>query len=1457
MFLIFDTETTGLPKDYNAPITDSDNWPRMVQISWQLHDAEGKLTDVKNYIIRPDGYTIPYAVVKVHGITTERAMKQGVPLDFVLGLFNEALQKSQFIVGHNIEFDNNIIAAEFHRKSINTPLFSRKILDTKNESTDYCALPGGKGGKFKWPKLEELHEKLFNQKFDMAHNAAADVEATARCFFELIRIGIIEPSKISFSPEQNDAFQKANPTTIQAIGLNVQPYNPEDLDKKDIPVTYTETIVYDPLSQPEVEIDVRRFTHLHLHTEFSILDGATSIKGIADKALKDGMQAVAITDHANMFGVKSFYNILSAKGIKPIIGCEVNIAQRGMKRMESKIDGEGWHLVLLAKNMQGYRNLMKMVSISWLEGNYYKPRIDKDVLSTYAEGLIALSSCLDGEIPQKLMHESYENAEKAALWYKELFGNDFYLEIQRHPSGIKELDDKIYNDQVFVNDQLLEMGRKNQIKVVASNDVHFLDAEDSQVQDRLICILTGKNIDDPSRMRYSGQEWFKTQAEMFELFKDVPETIANTQEIVDKIEAFPLNSPPIMPDFTLPAGFDDENVYLRHIVYEGAKERWGENLSEELIERLDFELATIKKMGYPGYFLIVWDFLKAARDMGVLVGPGRGSAAGSAVAYSLRITEIDPIKYNLLFERFLNPDRISLPDIDIDFDDEGRGRILEWVVNKYGKSRVAHIITFGSLAAKSAIRDVGKVQKYPLSDTMNLQKLVPNRPGITLKEAFKEVAELQSIRNSGTDAADVLKYAETIEGTVRNTGVHACGIIIGKDDLENYIPISTAKDSELTYVTQFGGKYVEEIGLLKMDFLGLKTLSIIKYAVENVKESKGIDINIEQVDLFDTKTYELYAKGETTGIFQFESPNMKKFLKDLKPTKFEDLIAMNALYRPGPMDYLPSFIKRKNGQEPIEYDLPMMKEYLEETYGITVYQEQVMLLSRKLGGFTGGQSDSLRKAMGKKDKKIMDELYNKFVEGCNANEQFVAECKEMKKSPEVIINKIWGDWEAFAKYAFNKSHATCYSYISFQTAYLKANYPAEYMASVLSNNMNDIEKVTFFIDDCRNQGIKVLGPDVNESSNNFAVNSQGNIRFGLNAVKGVGENAADTIIQERKTKGKYKGIFDFVKRINLRTVNKKSLESLALAGAFDGFSEIQRHVFFHKENENASTFLEQIILFGHKYQAEQLSSQVSLFGDLGPVELPDPQIPVSTPWSQLETLKKENEVVGFYLSGHPLDQYKAEIKHFSNTSISDFQEILTKLNQMVDKNRDEKNDNTMSSSEMKKLSERTYSIAGIITNPANPNSTTKTGKPFGRFIVEDYSGSMEISMFGDNFEKYRNLLSRKDQYILLKVTPDSPSWKKEPEYEMKVNSVELLSESMEKYVKIINLGVSLYNISLHLIGELEQLIIRNPGKTPLYIQVVDKNNDALSFSFKEAKVNARDFIIGLRLIPDINYLLKL
>ncbi|MCD6179003.1 MAG: DNA polymerase III subunit alpha [Bacteroidales bacterium] len=1429
MFLIFDTETTGLPKNYKASYKDTDNWPRMVQISWQLHDVRGKLIEVKNFIIKPENYEIPYAVVKVHGITTERAEKQGVALDFVLKEFNKALEQCIYIVGHNVDFDINVLGAEFVRKKINTELHRRKSLDTKDDSTEYCALPGGRGGGFKWPKLEELHEKLFGDKFSGAHNAAADVEATARCFLELIRLQVIPKEKIGFEDEELNTFKTHNPKPIKAIGLNTKPYNPQDLKDSDTKTKQEDSIPRENLRNfQSIEQPLNyTFTHLHVHTQYSILDGATNIDLLAKKAKADNMEAVAITDHGNMFGVKQFHKTMTKIGIKPILGCEAYVAHRGRAKKEGKQDASGWHLILLAKNEIGYHNLMKMVSLAWLEGQYYKPRIDKELIEKYHEGIIATSACLGGEISQKLMNSSFEEAEKAALWYKSIFGDDFYLEIMRHKSKNTEINEKVYNDQVFVNHKIVEIGQKNNIKIIATNDVHFLNEEDAEAQDRLLCISTGKYLSDKNRMKYTGQEWFKTQDEMKALFSDFPEALANTKEIVDKVEYYDLNKKPIMPDFKLPDDFNDENEYLRHIVYEGAYLRWGKDLKPEIIERLDFELSTIKKMGFPGYFLIVWDFLKAARDMGVIVGPGRGSAAGSAVAYSLRITEIDPLKYNLLFERFLNPDRISMPDIDIDFDDEGRSKILKWVVDKYGEKRVAHIVTIGTMAAKSSIRDVARVQQYPLSETDKIAKLIPERPGVNLKDAFKEVKELRTIKESETDAAKVLKYAEKLEGSVRNTGTHACGIIIGKDDLENYIPISTAKDSELTYVTQYDGKHVEDIGLLKMDFLGLKTLSIIKNAIENIKLSKGIDVDINNVDLEDTKTYELYSNGETTGLFQFESDGMKKHLKELKPNKFEDLIAMNALYRPGPMEYIPQFTKRKNGIEEIKYDLPMMQEYLEETYGITVYQEQVMLLSRKLAGFTRGQSDSLRKAMGKKIKSMMDELKVLFVDGCKANPKFVKECKETNKDIDTVIEKIWSDWEAFAKYAFNKSHATCYSYVSFQTAYLKANYPAEFLAAVLSNNMNNIDKVTFFINECNRMGIKVLGPSINESRTNFTVNKQGNIRFGLAAIKGVGEAAVLSLIEEREKNGNLNNIFDFVKRINLRAVNKKSIESMVLAGAFDDFENINRATFFHRESDNNLNFLEQVISFGHKYQDEQNSSQVSLFGDLGSVELPDPNIPIVQEWPELEKLAREKDVVGFYLTGHPLDNFREEINHFTNQKIGSFANNLNKFK------------------------EQSITFAGVITSPADKNKITKTGKPFGSFQITDYSGSTNITLFGEEFEKHKDLLDRMGQFLLVKAQVKKPKWKKDTDdYELKIIQLELLADVFNKYVSKIDLGIPLISISGKIAQDISSFAINNPGKANVYFHIID-NEERLTLRPSKLKVNPKEFLVGVRQFSDI------
>ena len=1424
MFLIYDTETTGLPKKWTAPITDSDNWPRMVQISWQLHDKNGELIEVKNYIIKPEGYQIPYDVVKIHGITTERANKQGVELSFVLDEFNKTLAQAQFVVGHNISFDNNIIGAEFHRKSINTILANVPVLDTKDDSVQYCALPKARGNGFKWPKLGELHQKLFGHQFAEAHNAAADVEATARCFFEMIRLGLIPKSKLKFSEDDVFEFKTANPKQFEPIGLDTQPYSPNDFSDEE--PEEIEDSVADLIEESEkVDLTNVSFTHLHLHTQYSILDGAAAIPDIVKKAKADGMKAVAISDHGNMFGVKLFHKMLSAEGIKPILGCEAYVARQGIeKRVKENQSGE--HLVILAKNEIGYRNLTKMVSLSWLKGFYMKPRIDKEILEEYKEGLIILSACLGGEIPQKLMKSTFEEAEKSALWFKKVFGDDYYLEIQRHKSADPEMNKKVYNDQEYIIPKILEIGKKHNIKVVATNDVHYVNEEDSLAQERLLCINMGRYMSDPTRPKYTGQEWMKTQDEMKRLFADIPSVIATTEEITDKIEEYGLNKNPIMPEFEIPEDFGtieqyktkyDETAlieefeekrygqlggydkvlrikfeadYLSKITYEGAKFRWGE-INDEQKERLDFELSVIKEMGFPGYFLIVWDFLKAAREMGVVVGPGRGSAAGSAAAYSLRITEIDPIKYDLLFERFLNPDRISMPDIDIDFDDDGRAKILKWVVNKYGEKRVAHIITFGTMAAKSSIRDVARVHEYPLNETDKIAKLVPERPGTSLKDAFKEVKELNDIKKGEGDAAEVLKYAEVLEGSVRNTGTHACGIIIGKEDLENYVPISTAKDSELTYVTQFDGKHVEDIGLLKMDFLGLKTLSIIKDAVENVKLSQGIEVDIEDVDLNDEKTYELYAKGDTVGLFQFESPGMQKHLKNLKPSKFEDLIAMNALYRPGPMEYIPDFIARKHDNSKIEYDVPMMKLYLEETYGITVYQEQVMLLSRHLAGFTRGESDSLRKAMGKKIIKMMDELKVKFVAGCKANPQFVKECEEGKKDIEKIIEKIWGDWEAFAKYAFNKSHATCYSYVSFQTAYLKAHYPAEFMAAVLSRNLSDIKKVTFFMDECKRMSFDVLGPDVNESFSRFTVNKKGNIRFGLEAIKGVGGAAVENIIKERTKKGTFKSVYDFIERVNLSSVNRRTLENLAYSGGFDSYEDIKRYQYFI-ETDGVS-FIEILSKYGNAFQSQN-NSQPNLFGDSLDAHIATPVVPIGEEWNIIEKLKKEKELIGIYLSAHPLDPFKLEINSLRPTPLVELEA-------------------------MEKLAGREITVVGYVTSVEE--RINKQNKPFGRVVLEDYSGTHE-QMFWANKWVDVSKYFHSDYSLVITGRVKENRWR-EGEFEFETTKIRLLSELKDEIYKSITLNIPMEVINKQFVNNLHKFIDENKGKTSLNVKIYKKD----------------------------------
>jgi len=985
---------------------------------------------------------------------------------------------------------------------------------------------------------------------------------------------------------------------------------------------------------------MRDFVHLHVHSQYSILDGACHLSDLVAKAVKDGMKGVAVTDHGNLFALKEFTNIAKKyPEITPILGCETYVARRSHTDRSEPIDKKGDHLILLAKNETGYLNLSRLISLAWIQGHYYKPRIDKALLQQYHEGLIASSACLAGEIPRAILNGDHQKAEQAIRSYQEIFGEDFYLELMRHPASDPTRDERVYQRQSIVNEALIALSAKTGVKLIATNDVHFLNEEDADAHDRLLCVNTGKVMSDPDRLRYTGQEWFKTREEMSRLFADIPEALDNTLEILNKIERFNLDRPPIMPDFPLPEGFTDADEYLRHLTYIGAERRYRE-LTDEIRERIDFELATIKKMGYPGYFLIVQDFLKAAREMGVSVGPGRGSAAGSVVAYCNRITDVDPLKYDLLFERFLNPDRISMPDIDIDFDEDGRDKVLQWVMEKYGRDKVAQIITFGTMAAKGAIRDVGRVHQVSLDEVNRIAKLVPAKPGITLKQAYEEVPELKAARVSSDKLiSDTLKFAESLEGSIRQTGLHACGIIIGKNNLIDHVPVIKLKESSLL-ITQYDGDHIEKVGMLKMDFLGLKTLAIISDAVKNIKKSRDILVDIESIPLDDEKTYQLFSQGRTTGIFQFESDGMKKYLRELKPNKLEDLIAMNALYRPGPMDYIPSFINRKHGRERITYDIPEMEVYLKDTYGITVYQEQVMLLSQLLAGFSKGEADSLRKAMGKKIEAMMNELKPKFIEGCKRNGH-----------DETIVIKIWKDWEAFANYAFNKSHSTCYAYVAYRMAYLKANYPAEFMAAVLSRNLTDIKEITLFIDECNRMQIPVLGPDINESDLTFTVNKKGEIRFGMAGIKNVGESAVEAIIQERNTGGAFNTIFDLTKRVNAHTVNKRCLEALAKAGAFDCFEHSHRAQYFYKEGSEETIFLEKVIRHAADYNIRKQSSQHSLFGEDQDIIMTDLQLPACEPWSKAEQLAQEKEVTGFYMTGHPLDQFRREIDSFCTISL--------------------------------------------------------------------------------------------------------------------------------------------------------------------------------------------------------------
>ena len=1237
------------------------------------------------------------------------------------------------------------------------------------------------------------------------------------------------------------------------------------------------------------------FVHLHVHTYYSILDGQSSIQRLVDKAVGDGMKGMAITDHGNMFGIKEFYNY--CKGVnkkrkaegkepfKPILGCEMYVARR---RKEDKVkemgDMSGYHLIVLAKNYNGYKNLIKLVSRAWVDGYYMRPRTDRADLERYHEDLIVCSACIAGEVPSKILKGDIAGAREAIEWHKRVFGDDYYLELQRHE--VKDPNIRANREtfplQQKANKAMMELAGEYGVKLVCTNDAHFVDQDNAEAHDHLLCLATGKDLDDPKRMLYSKQEWFKTRAEMNTVFGDLPQVMANTLEILDKVEMYSIDHDPIMPFFPIPAEFGteddirrkyteqqlyeefttDENGenplpkeeadkkikhlggiekiyrikfeadYLAKLAYDGARRLYGDPIPDEVAERVKFELHIMKTMGFPGYFLIVQDFINAARnELGVLVGPGRGSAAGSVVAYCLGITKIDPIKYDLLFERFLNPDRISLPDIDTDFDDDGRGRVLEWVEDKYGHDKVAHIITYGTMATKNSIKDVARVEKLPLDISNRLCKAIPDRlpdnMKMNLPNAIKAVPELREAEASADpQMSNTIRYARMLEGTVRGTGIHACGTIICRDAISDWVPVSTAEDKadpgHKLLTTQYDGHVIEETGLIKMDFLGLSTLSILKETVDNIKITRGVEVDLDNIPIDDELTYKLYQEGRTVGTFQFESAGMQKYLRELKPTVFEDLIAMNALYRPGPMDYIPQFIRRKNGQEEIKYDIPCMEKYLKDTYGITVYQEQVMLLSRQLANFTRGESDALRKAMGKKKKDIVDKMKPKFIEGGKANGH----------DPKVL-EKIWADWEKFASYAFNKSHATCYSWVAYQTAYLKAHYPAEFMAGNMSRCLNDIGKITKLMSEGQAMGIKCLGPDVNESRHKFSANKKGEVRFGLAAVKGMGDSAAQAIIEEREKNGPYKDIYDFAQRVNLSAVNRKAFESLALSGGFDSFG-IKREQYFGVTTRG-EMFLDTLVRYGQLYQMEMLQARNSLFGGFDSVDIAKPQVPQAEPWSTIEKLNKERDLVGIYLSAHPLDDYSVVLRKMCNLHCAD-----------VGRDADKK--------KLSRLSSMTF--GGIVTGVVSRWSS-RTNKPFGFVTIEDYEGPGELALFNDEWAKWQHMF--KEGYTVYVTAKCVPRFRDNSElFDIRIQSVDFLNDVKDKYIEKLTIAVNTSVLDDTQMTDLATVIRSNPGRVPLFFQMYDaehKRDVLLVSRGNEVDINA-SLISYLESCPALTYTLN-
>ena len=1412
MYLIFDTETTGLPKKWNAPVSDSDNWPRCIQLAWQLHDETGKLSANSSFLIKPENFDIPFESEKVHGISTALAVKDGLDLKEVINRFLIDLKKSKYLVGHNVKFDINIIGAELYRLGIVSNFSQLKVVDTCTEITaNLCKLPGGRSGKFKFPTLIELHDFLFRDSFEHAHNASADVEATARSFFELIRTDIFSKNYFENFEFTNTELKLNNKNQIPTYGINHINLKQESKKIKD------STKNKDEISSKKLDKSLLKntFTHLHNNSQFSVLQSTSRIADLVKKTAEFNMSAVAITDKANMMGAFHFYRAVknyndqnTDKLIKPIIGCELNVCENHEDKSHRD---DGYQTVFLAKNKRGYQNLIKMCSIGYTDGFYYVPRVDKKIIENYSDDLIVLSGDKYGEISSKILNVGERQAEESLTWWKSNFKDDYYLELTRH--GEDEDD--------ILNQTIIKFSKDHNIKIVATNSTKYIHKEDANAHDILLCVKDGEKQSTPigkgRSFRYGlkNQEYyFKSSDEMNLLFGDLPEAISNINEIVEKVEFFDLNRDVLLPKFTIPSDFapktsDIENEYLKHITYLGAKNIY-KKIGETLKDKIDFELSVIKNSGYPGYFLIVQDLIEAARKMGVSVGPGRGSVAGSIVAYSLGITKVDPIKYDLLFERFLNPDRVSMPDIDIDFDDDGRSKVIEYVIEKYGSKQVAQIITYGKMAAKSSIRDTARVLDLSLGDADFLAKLIPNNTKLSdifsfdkkklsselRSDDYSNAIELKNISNGDDLQAEIINQARVIEGSLRNVGVHACGVIITPDDITKFVPIATAKDSSLA-VTQYDNSVVESAGLLKMDFLGLKTLTLIKDTIKLIKYRHDTVIDIDNIPLDDEKTYQLFQRGDTVGIFQYESLGMQKYLRDLKPTVFEDLIAMNALYRPGPLEYIPSFVRRKNGEEKIQYDIPIMEDFLKGTYGITVYQEQVMQLSQKLANFSKGDADLLRKAMGKKIFSLLEKLKPNFINGGIDNGY-----------DEEILEKIWKDWEAFASYAFNKSHSTCYALIAYQTAYLKSHYPAEYMAAVLSNNMNDIKQVSFFMEECKHMGISVLGPDVNESFYKFTVNNQNAIRFGMGAVKGVGKSAVSAIIESRQD-SKYKSIFDFAKRVDLRSANKKAFDSLVLAGAFDSIDTAHRAQYFYENNEG-QTFIEKAIRFGSKYQERKNSSQTNLFADFGEMELIEPEFPECEKWTKLNQLKKEKDVVGIYISGHPLDDYIDSVRFFSNIKLND----LKNLNPLVDKE---------------------IRIAGIIGDV--DHKISKNGKGWATFIMEDYYESYELRIFGEDYLKFKHFLNE-NNFVCVKMFVKE-GWKDRESGRVGDPRIQYLSfhqlqDSLSSKVKRILIKVDAQLLEENHIKFFKDVLKKHKGDQELIFNILG-NGDGLRLNLSSPK----------------------